>query len=58
MLGRYLSDHHRHEKVPLGIATVNAKTSPTEDIAAMKSQIRAHMPKAPGGGVNQPKPAE
>jgi hypothetical protein len=58
MLGRYLSDPHRHEKVPLGIATVNAKTSPAEDIAAMRSQIRALMPKAPGGGVNQPKPVE
>jgi hypothetical protein len=58
MLSRYISDHHRHEKVPLGIATVNAKISPTEDIAAMKNKIRALVPKAPGGGANQPKATE
>jgi hypothetical protein len=49
MLGRYLSEHQRYEKVPLGIATVNAKTSPAENIAAMRSKIRALMPKASGG---------
>jgi hypothetical protein len=48
MLGRYLSDPQRHEKIPCGVPTVNAKISPEEDIAAMKSKIRAITPKLPG----------
>jgi hypothetical protein len=52
MLGRYLSDPQRHEKILCGVATVNAKISPVEDITAMKRKIRAIIPKAPGGGAN------
>lgn len=53
MLGNYLSDSQRHEKVLCGIPTVNAKISPAEDILAMKNKIRAIIPKAPEGEVNQ-----
>jgi hypothetical protein len=53
MLSRYLSDPQRHEKVPCGIPTVNAKTSPAEDIAAMKVKIRTVIPKATGSGAGQ-----
>jgi hypothetical protein len=53
MLGRYLSDPQRHEKIGCGIGTVNAKTSPADDIKEMKKKIRAIIPKASGGGANQ-----
>jgi len=50
MLSRYLSDPQRHEKITCGTATISAKTAPAEDITAMKSKIRAIIPKAAGGG--------
>ncbi|KAN0096695.1 hypothetical protein V8E51_015500 [Hyaloscypha variabilis] len=53
MLSRYLSDPQRHEKITCGTATINAKIAPAEDITAMKSKIRAIIPKAPGGGSAQ-----
>jgi len=53
MLSRYLSESQRQEKIACGIPTINAKTSPAEDITAMKTKIRAIIPKAPGSGANQ-----
>jgi len=53
MLSRYLCEPQRHEKIACGIPAINAKTSPAEDITAMKTKIRAIIPKAPGGGANQ-----
>lgn len=55
MLGRFLSDAQRHEKIACGLATTKAKTSPAEPIQEMKKKIRANIPKASGGGANQGK---
>ncbi len=55
MLGKFLSETQRHEKIGCGLATVNAKTSPAEPIVEMKKKIRAIIPKASGAGANQGK---
>jgi hypothetical protein len=41
----------RHEKIACGVATVNTRSSPAEDITAMEKKIWATIPKDSRAGL-------